>query len=312
MRDDRLDIGVVGAGAIGGFLAAKLASVGHAPRILARGRTLDALLTDGLRLYSATGDVATGPLVASDDAAALGGVDLLIFAVKGQDTEAAAEAMTPMVRDDSLIVTFQNGLGGLETLERRFGRSRLAPGVTYVPATAEAQGVIRHTGAIRRFVFGPLGPPDQRLEALAGLGQAAGLEMELVADPIPAIWEKLAMLSAFHGVSALVRLPLGDWVREEATAGLYLKGMKEVAAVAAASGVALPPDLPERHLHFARNTADPATRGSMLTDVEAGRPLEMEVSIGWLCDRGAALGVPTPAHDMFRALLAPLAAGQIA
>jgi 2-dehydropantoate 2-reductase len=113
-------------------------------------------------------------------------------------------------------------------------------------------------------------------------------------------------------VSALTRLPLGGWIEVEETRNLYAQGMEEVAAVARARGVALPPGLVQRNLDFSLHTADRRTRASMLDDLERGRPLELEATIGWLVREAARLGVPVPLHAMGYALLKPNAAGQVA
>ncbi len=306
-----LSIGIVGAGAIGGFLAARLGAAGAPITALARGATLAALRQHGLYLSSGLGDVHLPSLRVSDDAGALGQPDIVIVAVKSQDTAAAAAAMAPMVGPHTWILSVQNGLTGGRVLTERFGTDRLALGVTWVPATVEAPGRIRHTGPVRRVVFGPASPgaASDSLAALAELGHRGGLEMELRPDPRPAIWEKLVVLAPFHGISALTRLPLGHWLSVPETRALYANGMAEAAAVGRAEGVALPEDIVTRSLTFSEEVADPATRASMLDDIEAGRALELDASLGELVERGARAGVPTPTLGLLRALLLPRRGG---
>lgn len=309
-----LSIGIIGAGAIGGFLAARLGTAGAEIAMLARGATLQALRAEGLQLTSGLGDVHLRPARLSDRAAELGQPDILIVAVKSQDTAAVAEAMAPMVGPHSWVLSVQNGLTGGAVLADRFGTDRLALGVTWVPATVTAPGRVRHTGAVRRVVYGPARPRPSAplpapLVALADTGRAGGLEMELLPDPAPAIWEKLIVLAPFHGVSALTRLPLGGWIATPETRALYAAGLAEAAAVGRAEGVALADDIVARSLAFSTDTADPATRASMLDDIEAGRPLELDASLGELVARGARAGVPTPTLSLLRALLLPRRAG---
>lgn len=304
-------IGIVGAGAIGGFLAAKLAAAGLGVVVLARGATLSAIRAQGLRVRSATGDVVVRPAAASDDASALGPVDAVVFAVKAYDTAAAGAAMAPMVGAGTRIVSFQNGMTGLDWLADRYGPDCLAPGVTWLPATVEAPGVIRHTGAQRRFAFGPLdGRPAPVLAALADAGARAGLDMQLLPDPRPALWEKLAVLAPFHGLCALTRLPLGGWIDVPEARALFAQAVAEVVSVGRAIGAPVDDGLFDRTLAFATRVADRRTRASMLDDIEAGRPLEVDASLGWLAARAGEAGVQVPALAAMRALLMPRAAGQ--
>lgn len=308
-----LRIGIVGAGAIGGFLAAHLTRAGGSVHVLARGATLAALAERGLTLADDAGTFSVRPAQVAGRAGDIGPVDIVVFAVKGQDSAAAAEAMVPMVGPDTLTLSFQNGLAGVEELERRFGAARTLPGVTYVPATVPEPGQVRHTGPMRRFVYGPMtGPVPPAARALADLGNAAGLEMLLRDDPMPEIWAKFIMLAPFHLVSCLTRLPLGGWSGEAETFAVYARGMEEVAAIARAMGATLPEGIVQRNLDFSLNTADPRTRASMLDDLERGRPLEMEATIGWLVGKARALGVAAPVLETGRALLLPHRAGQVA
>ena len=308
-----LRIGVVGAGAIGGFLTAHLTRAGGSVHVLARGATLAAWRDHGLTLTDDSGSFHVRPAQVAAAAADIGPVDLILFTVKGQDSVAAAAAMAPMVGPETRMLSFQNGLAGVEHMAERFGAAQVLAGVTYVPATVPEPGQVRHTGPMRRFVFGPLsGPMPAAAQGLAALGTAAGLDMQLRDDPMPEIWAKFIIQAAFHLVSGLTRLPLGGWVGVEETYQVYARAMEEVAAIATALGVALPEGVVQRNLDFSRNTADPRTRASMLDDLERGRPLEMEATIGWLVAQARRKGVPVPVLEMGRALLMPHQSGQVA
>lgn len=244
------------------------------------------------------------PAQVAGTAADIGPVDLILFTVKGQDSVAAAQAMGPMVGLQARMLSFQNGLAGVEDMADRFGPDRVRAGVTYVPATVPEPGQVRHTGPTRLFVFGPMsGPVPDQARALAALGAAAGLDMQSRDDPLPDIWVKFIIQAVSHLVSGLTRLPLGGWVQQEETCQVYARVMEEVAAIA--MGVALPEGVVPRNLDFSRNTADLRTRASMLDDLERRRPLEMEATIGWL-------GEPVPVPDMGRAPLMPHQGGQVA
>lgn len=302
-----MKIGIVGAGAIGGFLAAHLGAAGGRVVVLARGATLAAWHDGGVTLHHDGGRLHHQPDHVSDDPHALGPCDLVIVTVKGQDTAAILPAVRVMLAPGGRVVSFQNGLDGLERLCAVLGPEKVLAGVTYVPASVTAPGQIRHTGPVRRFVFGPACPAAASpvVAALADLGRRAGLEMEAETDPMPGIWAKFVMLSAFHLISGLTRLPLGGWIEVAQTRALYAAAMTETAQVAGACGVTLPPDLVQRNLEFSRHRADPRTRASMLDDLERGRPLELDSTIGWLIDKARDHGVPVPIHEIAHALLRP-------
>lgn len=306
-----LRIGIVGAGAIGGFLAARLSRSEADLRILARGATLDALRDNGLTLQEDEGRTHMRPTAVSDEPGALGEVDLLIVTVKGQDTAAAIAPLGPMIGPDTRLLSFQNGMAGLEVMAETYGADRVLSGVTYVPATVVAPGHVRHTGSVTRSLFGPYvpGAASAHAPAFAALAASVGLDMVHLDDPMPEIWSKFVMLAPFHIVSTLTRAPLGGWIDCDETRALYGAGMAEVAAVARARGVAIPDDLVARHLAFSVGTADRRTRASMLDDVERGRPLELEATVGWLVREARRLSVPTPLHDMGYGLLKPLKDG---
>lgn len=305
-------IGLVGAGAIGGYLAAHLIDAGAQISILARPRTGSAIRSEGLRVATGGREIVAQPAAVREDPLDIGPVDLLIFTVKGQDTRSAAEAMRPMVGPDTRILTFQNGLYGAETLADLYAPEQVLAGVTYVPAVVEAPGRIRHTGAVTRFVFGPLtgGVAPRIAQDFAALGQQAGLDMVCMDEPGPEIWAKFVMLTPFHLVSCLTRGVLGNWIDVHETRGVYVDAMREVTDVAQACGVTLPEGLVERNLAFSTGTADRGTRASMLDDLERGKPLELDATVGWLLATADRVGVEVPLHRMGYALVKPWAAGR--
>ncbi|APE42383.1 hypothetical protein BOO69_02350 [Sulfitobacter alexandrii] len=307
-----LRIGIVGAGAIGGFFAAHLGQAGAEIRLLARGATLAALREKGVQLEHDGGRIHMEPTVVSDDPAQLGPVDILMITVKGQDTAAAIANLDPMIGPETRLLSLQNGLAGLEVMADTYGADRVFSGITYVPAGVTEPGQVRHTGAVTRTLFGPYvaGAAHPNGPRLAELGAAAGLDMSYLEEPLPEIWAKFVMLAPFHIVCALTRAPLGAWIDCSETREVYRAAMAEVAALARARGVDLPADIVDRHLAFSVSQADRRTRASMLDDLERGRATELEATVGWLVREARRLSVPVPVHDMGYALLKPLSAGR--
>ena len=295
---------VFGAGAIGGLMAAKLAAKGDAEvTVIARGPHLDAIRDQGLRIASALGDLAVRPAQASADPASVGAVDLVIFAVKLYDTEAAAEACRPLVGQATGVVTFQNGVDSPEVLARVLGREQVIGGVAQIAAVVAAPGSIKHTGTMARFAFGELGGRrSARVEALAAAMRAAGVE-HVVSEAIEReIWAKMVFLATFAGLTTLVRLPIGPIRADADTRALYRDGLAEALAVARAQGIELAEDFVAQTL--ARTDQLPAAmKSSMLEDLERGKRLELPWLSGAIVRMGAERGVPTPVHGFITTAL---------
>lgn len=307
-----LNVGILGAGAIGGFFAVHLAQAGANVQVLARGATLEAVRLNGLVLDQDQGQLKIQPNAVSNKAEELGPVNFLIVAVKGQDTAGALADIGPMVGPETRLLSLQNGFAGLEIMAETFGADRVLSGITYVPARVLAPGHICHTGVVTRTIFGPYkqGAGHARGPELAKLMRSVGLDVSYMTEPLPEIWSKFVMLAPFHIVCALTRAPLGQWIDCPEARGVYKGAMAEVVAVAHAYGIALPSDVVERHMAFSLTKADRRTRASMLDDLEQGRTTELEATIGWLVRIARQLSVPVPLHDMAYALLKPLAGGR--
>jgi 2-dehydropantoate 2-reductase len=296
-------IAIMGSGGVGGYVGGRLATSGQDVTFIARGAHLDAIRQRGLRLESALGDITVQPAQASDDPASIGPVDLVIFAVKLYDTEAAAEGCRPLVGDASGVVTFQNGVDSPEVLSRVLGREHVIGGVAQIASVVAAPGLIKHTGTMARFAFGELeGRGSARVEALAAAMRAAGIE-HVVSEAIGRdIWAKMVFLATFAGLTALMRLPIGPIRADPETRALYRDGLAEALTVARARGVGLPDDFVSATL--ARTDQLPeGMKSSMLGDLERGKRLELAWLSGTIVRIAAELGVPTPVHGLIATAL---------
>ena len=289
-------IAIMGSGGVGGYLGCRLAAAGADVTFIARGAHLAAIRETGLRITSALGDVTLRPAQASNDPAAVGPVDLVIFAVKLYDTEAAATATTPLVGPHTGVVTFQNGVDAPEVLARRLGAGHVVGGVAKIASVVAEPGVIRHTGTMAAFLFGELdGTRSERVVALAEACAAAAVDHEVSADIRREIWDKMAFLATFAGLTSLLRLPIGPIRKDPATRALLRAALEEAFAVARAKGVDLPDDFVERTLaHCDRLPFE--MKSSMLQDLERGRRLELPWLSGMIARLGGELGVATPTH----------------
>jgi 2-dehydropantoate 2-reductase len=302
-------IAVMGAGGVGGYFGARLAQAGHVVAFVARGRHLAAMREHGLTVKSTLGNVALARPTVTDDPAALGRADIVLFTVKLWDTESAAAAVRPLVADGGVIVSFQNGVGSVERIGAIVGAERVMGGVAQIAATIAEPGVISHTGTMARLRFGPvLTAQRPAADALLAACKGAGIDAELVADIRRALWEKFVFLVAFSGMTSVARQPIGALRADPDLRATLEAAMREAWAVGRGQGVALADDFVGQQMKFADGL--PAEmKSSMLNDLVAGNRLEAPWLCGAVAHMATAAGVPAPVNATLYAALKPYCAG---
>jgi 2-dehydropantoate 2-reductase len=194
------------------------------------------------------------------------------------------------------VVTLQNGVDSTGVLARVLGPDHVIGGVAHIAAVIAEPGLIRHTGTMASFVFGELdGQKSKRVGALSAALRAAGVDHRISADIGRDIWDKMAFLATFAGLTALMRLPIGRVRADDETRAMLGAGLEEAFTVARAKGIALPDDFVERTLERC-DRLPYEMKSSMLQDLERGRRLELPWLSGALVRLGQELGVPTPIH----------------
>jgi len=296
-------IAIMGSGGVGGYVGVRLAAAGEDVTFIARGAHLAAIRERGLRIESALGDLTLSPAAATDDPATVGPVDLVIFAVKLYDTEAAAEAARALIGPATGVVTLQNGVDSVAVLSSVLGAGHVIGGVAHIASTIAAPGLIRHTGTLARLQVGELeGGHSERVAALSEALDRAGVDHQVSDDIARDIWAKMVFLATFSGLTALTRLPIGPIREDPETRALYEAGLTEALAVAHARGIALPADFVARTL--TRTDQLPAAmKSSLLHDLENGRRLELPWLSGAIVRMGAELGIATPIHGFIATAL---------
>lgn len=295
----------IGAGGVGGYFGGRLAAAGEPVAFLARGRHLEALRKDGLTIVSPElGDTRLPSVEASDRPEDLPPSDLVVVAVKNWDTDEAGRAAAKLRAPGGEVVSFQNGVEAWDRLERILGTPVLG-GVARVAAIIEKPGVIRQTGVTRILTLGDFG--GRRPEVLARFreaGERAGFEVVLSEDIRAELWEKFAFLTSMSAIASATRLPAGAVRGNPATRALLERAMREVEALARASGVNLASDVVPRQMAFA-DRISPASTPSMLGDLRRGNRLELPWLSGAVARLGRERGVATPIHEFAAAILDP-------
>jgi 2-dehydropantoate 2-reductase len=263
----------------------------------------------GLAVEGGPDDISLRTVNAVEDPAAIGIVDLVMFAVKLWDTETAIARVMPIVGPDTVVISFQNGVLKDECLTKAFGPARIMGGVCYVATSITRPGVIGRTGALERLVFGEFdGAASPRATRFLDACLAGGIKAEFARDIRREIWEKFVFLVALSGTTATMRTPIGPIRAHAQTRAFLLDVMREVVAVGRAHGIDLPADYAERRLKLADGLA-PDMTSSMHHDLERGNRLEVRWLSGSVVELGRALGVPTPLNRAIADILALRADG---
>jgi 2-dehydropantoate 2-reductase len=308
--DVSMKIAVMAAGGVGGYFGARLAAAGEDVHFIARGAHLAALRANGLSLKSANGDLHLQSVHATDDPAQIGPVDIVIFAVKQYDTESAARLIKPLIGADTAAITLQNGMDRDERLRAVLGRDHVIDGAAYIGAAGAASpGVISHVGKVARIIFGEAdGAPSARGERFLAACKNAGIDATLSTEIAKELWRKFAFLSAFSGVSSVIRKSIGAIGGDPDTRKLFGDALVEAVAVARAKGIDLGADYLAQQVNFA-DRVPPETKSSMQMDLEASRRLELDWLSGAVARIGDELSVPTPIHHFIYAALKLYAGG---
>ena len=299
-------IAVFGAGGVGGYFGGRLAQAGEDVVFIARGDHLKAMLTHGLRVDSVKGDFVLKPVKATDDPAQAGIVDVILVGVKAWQVTNAAEAMRPMVGPETFVLPLQNGLEAPTQLAAVLGDQHVLGGLCGLSTFIVGPGHIRHAGAEPFMRFGELdNRPSDRVKLLQKVFKRAGVIAEIPQDIQVALWMKFLFITAWSGVGALTRTPLGVWRSLPETRQMAESALQEIIIVAQARDIALP----ENAMPTTMNMYDsfpPDITSSMQRDIAEGRPSELDAQIGAVVRFGKEADVATPLHRLIYNSLLPM------
>lgn len=234
-------------------------------------------------------------------------VDAAVICVKTHGTAWAADAAKRILRRDGLAVTIQNGLGNYELLRDAVGQDRAAVGVIYVGARLDEKRELHATGPGRVELGPPGGAPARRhLDALAKALADGGMTVNVVADPWPSVWRKVAVNAAMNPTTALLGYTNAELVADAAAVRVVDALAGEVARVATAAGVPLGEDEARTAWRDVARMTGP-NRSSMLQDVQAGRPTEVDAICGAVHREGERRGVAAPLNQAMTVLVSAFA-----
>ncbi len=303
---------VVGAGAIGGFLGARLADAGHQVSLVARGPHLNAIRANGLKLIQDDEELVARDLVATDDIAELREQDIVLMALKSHQIAAVVDKLPHLFGEETVMVTLQNGIpwwyfqnlpgqytgqtvqtvdpGG--TLASAIDPQTLLGCVAYPAAIISEPGVIKHVEGIR-FPLGELdGSDSERAHRVSDMLIGAGFKSPVLTDIRSEVWLKLWGNLSFNPISALTHGTLEGICQFPLTRELAATMMLEAKDIAEKLGAGFRVTL-ERRIEGAGKVGKHKT--SMLQDVEAGKPLEIDGMLGAVIELAEITQTPVPA-----------------
>jgi len=303
---------IVGAGAIGGFVGAKLALAGEEVTFIARGKNLEAINAGGMRVFYRDGrEEIASTVKATDDYAKAGTFDVVILALKAHQVAAIAGKLAPLYHADTVVIPMQNGIpfwyfhdhGGelsgrtVETVDpggvvkNAIPKERIVGCVVYPATELVAPGKVVHIEG-DRFPIGELNAPtSERAQRIADAFTKSGLKCPVLENVRAEMWLKLWGNLTFNPISALTHATLQDMCEHPHGYALAAQMMKEAQAVAEHLGITFRVPL-EKRIEGARKVGKHKT--SMLQDVEAGRAVEIDALVGSVVELGELTGIPVP------------------
>jgi len=301
---------IAGAGAIGAYIGALMAQAGFDVTLFARGPHLRAMQEHGVRVKSPDGDFVARPTIASS-LEEVGRVDVLFLGVKAHALPQLAPQLTPVLGPETAVVSTQNGIpwwyfegfGGewegihLERVDpggvisAAIGTRSVVGSIVYFATEIPSPGVIQHIEGNRITLGEPDGSRSDRVRRIAEALIASGLRCPVTTRIRHEIWVKVLGNASFNPVSALTRATLAQMVRDPGVASVIRNIMQEVEAVSQKLGMELPVSI-EQRMAGAEKVGEHKT--SMLQDLEAGRPMELEALVGAVVELGERVGLPMP------------------
>ncbi|HCN90067.1 MAG TPA: 2-dehydropantoate 2-reductase [Oxalobacteraceae bacterium] len=308
-----MKVAVYGFGAIGGLIGARLAVAGCSVSAVARGATLAALNTHGLRLQ-VQDQITSVPILAAQDPQQLGAQDVVIIAVKAPALPDVTARIAPLLGPDTIVITAMNGVPWwffdsrevphsgtrLQSLDATGALSRAIPTrqvigcVVHLSSSCPEPGLVR-VGFGNRLILGePSGGPSSRLASLVKLLDEAGFDTEASSDIRTDIWYKLWGNMTMNPVSAITGATCDQILDDPLLYTFCLTAMQEAAAIGARIGCAITQSGADR-MAITRKLG--VFKTSMLQDAEAGKALEIDALVTVVHEIGQRVGVPTPAID---------------
>lgn len=292
-----MKIAVFGTGAVGGYFGGRLAQSGEDVTFIARGKHLQAIQDNGLKIDSICGDFIVQPARTTDNPEEVGIVDMVLVGVKAWQVLDAASVMKPMVGSQTFVLPLQNGIEAPSQLASVLGREQVLGGLCGLIAYIAEPGHICHAGAEPFIRFGELdNRPSDRVERLRkAFERASGVTVSIPSDIHAAMWQKFVLIAAWSGMGAITRTPIGIFRSQPGSRQMLKQTISEICNVAYARGINLPENVADKTMEFF-DSLPPNGTASMQRDIMNGKPSELETQNGAVVRLGKEVGVETPVN----------------
>lgn len=289
-----MKIAVMGAGAVGGYYGGVLARSGADVTLIARGANADAMRARGLSVSSHWGDFVVKPDVA-EMPADVGEVDLVLHCVKLYSNSDAIPTMSPLVGNDTVLLTLQNGITGGEALADEFGWDQVLEGATYIESSLFAPGKVVQSGSMARIEFGSRsGASSLVIDRVSSALDVSGIQVVVSDDIRSVLWSKMVAIGALGTVVTVARASLGEVLEFEEGLNTLRTVMEEIVSCGKAHGVSFPTGIADSKLSDAIAEAD-EFQSSLQLDFNRGGALELDDILGAAVRLGRDSGIPMPA-----------------
>lgn len=296
---------VMGSGGVGGYYGALLHNAGHEVTFVARGKHLDEIRKNGLKINSVNSGNFTIRPPAVDRPDGSSKADLILFCVKGYDNPTAIPIIAPVVGADTTILTIQNGIGSGDQLSDKFDRVNVLVGVTYISAAVSRPGTIDEFGGQTKIITGEEdGIKTERVLSIQQAVMESNIDFEVSDNIAVEIWTKLLVICALSGMMCITMSSLMEIMETEETFELTKQVVSEAEEVARTKGVDLPEDIVDRVIRLL-DDGKHHLNSSMRVDLENGKPLEVHALNGAIARMGNELGVKTPVNTFITSCLTP-------
>ena len=300
-----MKIYVIGTGGLGGYFGGMLAKHGSDVTFLARGAHLTALKEEGLLINSvASGNFKIQPAQLISTLDEIKEPDLIIYAVKTYSNQAIGKALRGKLKENTIVLTFQNDIDSDLEIQKVTGHQHVFPGIAYIISTKTKPGVIEQTGGPRKLFFGQRNnQANQELAKIAELFREAQIDATYLEDGVVAkLWEKYIFINAFSGFTAAYRKSIGPLRDDLFIWELYQKCMQETLRLAQSQGIQFEKDIVGQYLDFTKNMGSHGN-SSLYHDVIHQGPNELEALNGTICRLGKEKGIEVTINQLLYTLI---------
>ena len=293
-----MKIAVFGAGAVGCYFGGRLAKSVDEVIFIARGKHLHTMKKNGLKVDSINGDFIVRPVRATDNPEEVGIVDMVLVTVKAWQISDATKAMKPMVGPETFILPLLNGVEAPSQLAKILGREHVLGGLCGLISYIAEPGHICHAGTDPFIRFGELdNSQSERVKLLNDIFEKTpGITASIPPDINVAMWQKFLLITAWSGLGAITRVPVGIFRSQPGTRQMLEKTMIEIYDVARVRGIDLPVDVVAKTMEFIDGLPAGGT-ASMQRDIMEGKPSELETQTGAVVRLGQEVGIDTPINN---------------